>query len=269
MAENMILNEETQAMLLEYFDAFSNLYGIIPIKRALRIIRKQNPELEMTDEQFSDFISNIDFSHQYYIITSEAWFEDENADSGEPLDRVLAAEYLYSIDCEDYFVLADEQEGRPFYVPNKEELLKYSDEYYFERTKYYDEFDAFLKAAIPIPNNEIAYDIQIGIVIDDNEIDEAVGELRFLSGNKFKDFKNKEQAYKFALLYTKLRNNTRKHAYRGHTPAELGDSYYICEASKEKSEQSAFPQVPKQPSLNGPCPCGSGKKYKRCCGKNK
>jgi TRAP-type C4-dicarboxylate transport system permease large subunit len=21
------------------------------------------------------------------------------------------------------------------------------------------------------------------------------------------------------------------------------------------------------PSLNGPCPCGSGKKYKRCCGK--
>jgi hypothetical protein len=22
------------------------------------------------------------------------------------------------------------------------------------------------------------------------------------------------------------------------------------------------------PSLNSPCPCGSGKKYKRCCGKN-
>ena len=22
------------------------------------------------------------------------------------------------------------------------------------------------------------------------------------------------------------------------------------------------------PSLNGPCPCNSGKKYKRCCGKN-
>jgi hypothetical protein len=26
------------------------------------------------------------------------------------------------------------------------------------------------------------------------------------------------------------------------------------------------PQAPKRPNLNAPCPCGSGKKYKRCCG---
>ena len=27
--------------------------------------------------------------------------------------------------------------------------------------------------------------------------------------------------------------------------------------------------APKGYSLNAPCPCGSGLKYKRCCGKNK
>lgn len=32
-------------LILRYFDAFSNLYGIIPMKRAYRIIEKQNPEL--------------------------------------------------------------------------------------------------------------------------------------------------------------------------------------------------------------------------------
>ena len=31
-------------LILKYFDAFANLYGIIPMKRAYRIIEKQNPE---------------------------------------------------------------------------------------------------------------------------------------------------------------------------------------------------------------------------------
>ena len=28
-------------------------------------------------------------------------------------------------------------------------------------------------------------------------------------------------------------------------------------------------KVKKEPGRNDPCPCGSGKKYKHCCGKNK
>ena len=43
-------------LILKYFDAFANLYGIIPMKRAYRIIEKQNPELELTKEQFADVI---------------------------------------------------------------------------------------------------------------------------------------------------------------------------------------------------------------------
>jgi hypothetical protein len=33
---------------------------------------------------------------------------------------------------------------------------------------------------------------------------------------------------------------------------------------KTASKQS--PQTPQKPALNALCPCGSGKKYKRCCG---
>ena len=35
-------------LILRYFDAFANLYGIIPMKRAYRIIEKQNPEFNLT-----------------------------------------------------------------------------------------------------------------------------------------------------------------------------------------------------------------------------
>ena len=44
-------------LILRYFDAFANLYGIIPIKRAYRIIEKQNPELNLTKEQFAKIVN--------------------------------------------------------------------------------------------------------------------------------------------------------------------------------------------------------------------
>ena len=37
---------------------------------------------------------------------------------------------------------------------------------------------------------------------------------------------------------------------------------YVGEATQKNTASS------KQPSRNDPCPCGSGKKYKNCCGKN-
>ena len=39
------------------------------------------------------------------------------------------------------------------------------------------------------------------------------------------------------------------------------------EASKEKKVETIRNKGPKI-GRNDPCPCGSGKKYKNCCGKN-
>ena len=33
-------------------------------------------------------------------------------------------------------------------------------------------------------------------------------------------------------------------------------------------KRSKIVHVEKKPGRNDPCPCGSGKKYKKCCGKN-
>ncbi len=38
---------------------------------------------------------------------------------------------------------------------------------------------------------------------------------------------------------------------------------HLRRSMKPTGEMVKSPDVP--PSLNGPCPCGSGKKYKRCC----
>ena len=42
----------------------------------------------------------------------------------------------------------------------------------------------------------------------------------------------------------------------------------VAKITGDNSEGSTETGKPKGYSKNGLCPCGSGKKYKRCCGKN-
>ena len=115
-------------LILRYFDAFANLYGIIPMKRAYRIIEKQNPELNLTKEQFKEIVNGLDFPDTYYVIWSEEEVYDENADETDLFDKLLIADYILTFgDPEDYEKLVLEQGDRPFYVPEKDELLKYEE----------------------------------------------------------------------------------------------------------------------------------------------
>lgn len=58
-----------------------------------------------------------------------------------------------------------------------------------------------------------------------------------------------------------LWNNTRMLLNRGFTPNEVA-------RQKDKSNVINFQEVRKNKVYpNDPCPCGSGKKYKKCCGK--
>ena len=49
------------------------------------------------------------------------------------------------------------------------------------------------------------------------------------------------------------------------TPRTPEHTYQILRAHRDHYQPGA-PQKPEGPTRNGPCPCGSGKKYKRCCG---
>lgn len=49
-----------------------------------------------------------------------------------------------------------------------------------------------------------------------------------------------------------------------------GKSELICESRAYSGQRKKDKEQSKsdKPSRNQPCPCGSGKKYKRCCGNN-
>lgn len=52
-------------------------------------------------------------------------------------------------------------------------------------------------------------------------------------------------------------------------PVEREQTAKITGTNKDDSAKRAPVKKKKEPSPNDPCPCGSGKKYKQCCGRNK
>ncbi|WP_367752776.1 SEC-C metal-binding domain-containing protein [Ammoniphilus sp. 3BR4] len=65
-----------------------------------------------------------------------------------------------------------------------------------------------------------------------------------------------------------LMNNTRQWILKGYTPKEL--------ASRERKSLRPLPEdggkvidfrTKQKVGRNDPCPCGSGKKFKKCCGR--
>ena len=57
-----------------------------------------------------------------------------------------------------------------------------------------------------------------------------------------------------------IANGTRLWSNNGFTPNELFERY-------ERQQLRKLPSKVAKIGRNDPCPCGSGKKYKRCCGR--
>lgn len=64
----------------------------------------------------------------------------------------------------------------------------------------------------------------------------------------------------FKAYYIDADGTTQIHHEKSQFIKELGKWYYLSGKINPKSTS-------KNPDRNDPCPCGSGKKYKKCCGK--
>ena len=257
--KNYILNKEKDELLYTYFSAFVNLYGRIELDKAIEIIKEQNYNMKLTDEEVNMFSSQYEKGVLYrgchFYIDDIYTGEDDSV-----VNREIIAEYLTITDEEKYFDFCNEQEKYDYYIPPKTELLKYTDEFYAEDTDEKQKLIKFLSSDMGFDFmlvQDILDDLSCMLLIDDADPNEALDRIAILSQGKFYDFKNQQQASKYGELYTDFRNNTRQHRYRGHTPKEVGEECIVDMYYNTKRENKI--------GRNSPCPCGSGKKYKKCC----
>lgn len=282
-------------LLKLYFQAFSNLYGICSLQKAMQIINRQNPKQKLTKEQVLGFADN--YIGNWKIVSPDEVYS--NVPFTTPMHREIVNKVLVLYnDYDRYDFIRVRQADKDFYIPEKDELLKYAQKEYYEENKYTAAMAQFLEKKMRITDWQIKLqEIIPNLRQDNSDIQDFIDTIG-------KEFDNFESTQKAIDLYMALHNSTRSMVNRGFSPDEVfhrdnpngalpksisfgpGIQKFIQSGEINADElakgfeamniprdlkESLLSEInkAKQPKIgrNDPCPCGSGKKYKKCCGR--
>lgn len=283
MQAKISLPTETIELIRRYFAAAANLYARIPLRKLYDIYISQNAHISESDFlQVTELISHE--HHHYAVLGQEVFWED--AVPSQSIDRELVASHLYEIGYDYYYEAEAQQAGITYYIPSKEELLNYADEWYIEWTPQVAAVERYLRNSqrkLHCPIADVIDDLHLAMTMG-NDYAAMVNDARRLGVR----FDSKQSFRTFLRLLIDMCRHTRQFARRGHTPEEchaLAENIDLIAAGIEyegeyedsltKSAEllravlgkPATKTVSGTPSKNAPCPCGSGRKYKNCCGK--
>ena len=303
------LKDTTSRLLRKYFNAMANLYGIIPLHKAKEIIFSLSPKL-VTEEEFLSFAEIARHEcEDYYIMGDDEIYSDVGRT--KPLDREIISAVLIaeSIDC--VIEIKRNQQGKPYYVPDRNHLLEYVDPCYCEDTPEMRKLRAFLKGNCDMSDEREA------VVFEELLRGARLAAIQLADVFEYLDnlgvrLKSQRDVESFTALYNAFHNTTRMPCNRGYTPDEmmrvmppkegfkslsLGPNikkylqtgemdiedfrkqiltmelpsealrFDLLKQLAEIKPSTPQPEKQKKVGRNDPCPCGSGKKYKRCCGK--
>lgn len=282
-------------LLKLYFQAFSNLYGICSLQKAMQILNLQNPKQKLTKEQILGFADN--YMGDWKIVSPNEVYA--NVPAAIPMRREIVNKMLvYYNDYGGYDYVRSHQADKDFYVPAKDELLKYAQKEYYEENQYTDAMAQLLEKKLRVNDwQKKLLEIVLNLRLDNFDIQAFIDTI----GQEFPNFEITQKAID---IYTNLHNNTRLMVNRGYTPAELSHRYNphsalptsisfgpgiqkLIQSGEMNADelvkgfegmdiprdlkQSLISETDKakqsKPGRNDPCLCGSGKKYKKCCGR--
>ena len=220
--------------LLDYVISLTHLYGLVHKDKVLEIHNIQN-DTPATAQDMDIILQNLPPElEDNYVLVEQDYFVHEHI-----LMHYEFAEQL------------KQRTGKPFYIPDKTELLRYKNNLYFEMTPQYVALRTYLTKHIFAGDerraDDLTDDIQVVCHLDFN-IQEVINTF----GYHHAEVESEKQIDDIMKLARDLSNNTRLWENNGHTPLELFEKY-------------ENPHLRPKVGRNDACPCGSGKKFKKCC----
>ena len=237
---------------VDYILALTHLWGIAPVTKVREVFNQQN----------GTALADSDFA---------AVLKDPSA--AEWLDRgfvhVKGDRFIHEdlLDPEQYEYYSKQANGKPYHVPGKEALMLYVDADHYEETPELAAFRQFAERKLFRGEETRAInwvDYAQYLAASNTPPAQAMGLLLDDEGIVFDDDK---QANELIGLFFDMVNATRMWENRGHTPNELRGSGTLNVLSGGAATGGGQPVISEKAGRNDPCPCGSGKKYKKCCGK--
>lgn len=185
-----------------YLKALTNLYGVVPIDKVIEIYNAHH------DQQ-------IDSGDLRYID-----YDDRNKEITEFIG--INGDYFFNLDVlidDNFDSLLKSKEGKPYYVPDKEEIKRYASRDYFVEDEEFIELRKFIRNKYwnKKKADRLALEIQILCknVNAQDLIDNFFDRHRLkLSNNELKELK---------VLIQSLMDNTRLCENNGFTPREMNE----------------------------------------------
>lgn len=246
-SEDKLKEIEMRTQLDKTALSLAHLYGVYPKELLSQIWNKHYSESKFDDKMF-DGLLTISSNYTGYVqregYIMASFFADATVDA-------------------DWRQLLELSKEKEYYIPTLEELQFYEDNEFDENEESYVNLDSFLKNKIKddIKAANLMLMIVIGCVNDSQpgEFTEIINEAGVV-------FDSNDEARTMFGLLMKLSNNTRKWILKGYKPVELNPD--ISDDIRAFLDTPLTTSVGKQKVYpNDVCPCGSGKKYKKCCGK--
>lgn len=259
-----------------YMGAAANLYGLIPLEELYGLYNSQNKKVDVLSFLMTVGVIDYEEGSNFFVISS---IENPQATPAEAMKSCeIVSDYLFVEDPErDIRELRQAQKGKPLKILPKADFLRFADNLHFPETPQRSAMIRYLRrlaSALPLSADAYCDCIQSVLVID-APLSEV---LNIMIEDGLTAHKNWDLE-EFAALYQNLNNHTHKHVNRGNTPDELfaqsSRGLQLRQRLAPENQLSFFEELPQEPKLtivgapsrNGPCPCGSGRKYKNCCGK--
>lgn len=305
MYREIPMKDAVSRLLRKYFNAMANLYGIISLRKAWDIISSLDPNL-VDKEEFLAFAGIARHECEDYCIMKDTELYLDGKPTG-PLDwKIIDISLLYGEDGALPEVEACQQ-GKDYFIPRKAELLCYSDCSYCEPTPQAIKMRDFLSHALHLDERraDVAFEdillytrclngefqkivdivARVGATFDESTLSEFAAIHQDFHNNTRMQH-NRGYTPNEIIAMTKPEDripesvsfgpNIRKSLADGTIDAkELRQSILTMELPDDRlrplmlqalEEAEAAGQIPTV-GRNDPCPCGSGKKYKRCCGR--
>ncbi|MCM1182406.1 MAG: SEC-C metal-binding domain-containing protein [Roseburia sp.] len=218
--------------------------------------------------------------------------EIQDCPEGDPLySPVGLALYLPLLAGNEWRDLLRRQKGKPFYIPSARQIEEIYQTGYEASSRTYKKMEAFLMRAAGISRREASgWSLRVWTVSCEGEDPtEVISEM----SSADIVFESEEQVRTLMDLMIAAYNNTRMQDNRGYKPIELmakrrtdrmptivpGSSFAasLLRDAEPQLKEMGIPvdlegdttESGKKVYPNDPCPCGSGKKYKKCCGRNR
>ena len=221
------------------------LYGTAPARVVYRMYRRRR-ECRVSFEEFTELFRSVPEEENICVLDG---------------DRISLQGLLE--EKEIYRMLLKYQGDREFYVPSEEEIVDCTFNGYPSKQPVYKKIRQFLEQELEMPEELAeAYLCEIyRVYYTGGLMSEAMEQLN----KNGVIFETKDQAREMAELLVEAYSKTRKVQLCGHAPEEernpqFPGTFQSNILVNEEKNKKVYP--------NDPCPCGSGKKYKKCCGRN-